>query len=136
MLMRCSVLKSAQCATAKPGAAKCSIASKPKRRQNGCPVTPPKKKPHSTPSHGIGLTPDQKEVWVVDGVYGYVYAFDATVMPPKQIASIALFEKPEEQPHPGWVVFSLDGKYAYPDGPAVIDVKTKKVVTRIPLSEN
>lgn len=98
-------------------------------------VEPPKRKPHSTPSHGIGITPDQKEVWVVDGVYGYVYAYDVTVMPPKQIASIALYEKPEEQPHPGWVSFSLDGKYAYPDGPAVIDVKTKQVVTRIPLSE-
>jgi len=98
-------------------------------------VTPPKKKPHSTPSHGIGITPDQKEVWVVDGVYGYVYAYDVTVMPPKQIASVALYENPEEQPHPGWISFSLDGRYAYPDGPAVIDVKTKKVVTRIPLSE-
>ncbi len=98
-------------------------------------ITPPKRKPHSTPSHGIGITPDQKEVWVVDGVYGYVYAYDVTIMPPKQIASVALFEKPEDQPHPGWVSFSLDGKYAYPDGPAVIDVKTKKVVTRIPLSE-
>ena len=98
-------------------------------------VTPPKKKPHSTPSHGIGITPDQKEVWVVDGVYGYVYAYDMTVMPPKQIASVALYENPEEQPHPGWISFSLDGRYAYPDGPAVIDVKTKKVVTRVPLSE-
>ncbi len=98
-------------------------------------VEPPKRKPHSTPSHGIGVTPDQKEVWVVDGVYGYVYAYDVTVMPPKQIASVALYEKPEEQPRPGWISFSLDGKYSYPDGPAVIDVKTKKVVTRIPLSE-
>ena len=98
-------------------------------------VTPPKRKPHSTPSHGIGITPDQKEVWVVDGVYGYVYAYDVTIMPPKPIASVALFEKPEDQPHPGWISFSLDGKYAYPDGPAVIDVKTKKVVTRILLSE-
>ncbi len=98
-------------------------------------VEPPKRKPHSTPSHGIGITPDQKEVWVVDGVYGYVYAYDVTVMPPKPIASVALYEKPEEQPRPGWISFSLDSKYAYPDGPAVIDVMTKKVVTRIPLSE-
>ncbi|MCI0422684.1 MAG: hypothetical protein L0312_26265, partial [Acidobacteria bacterium] len=34
---------------------------------------PPVRKPHSTPSHGINIRPDQKEVWVVDGVYGYVY---------------------------------------------------------------
>ena len=39
---------------------------------------PPARKPHSTPSHGINITPDQKEVWMVDGVYGYVYVFDIT----------------------------------------------------------
>ena len=39
---------------------------------------PPAHKPHSTPSHGINITPDQKEVWVVDGVYGYVYVYDVT----------------------------------------------------------
>ncbi|HZO53918.1 MAG TPA: hypothetical protein VFB63_14480 [Bryobacteraceae bacterium] len=96
---------------------------------------PPARKPHSTPSHGINITPDQKEVWVVDGVYGYVYAYDVTVMPPKHLASIALFQDPAERPHPGWVSFSLDGKYAYPDGGAVIDTKTKQVAYRIPTSE-
>ena len=39
---------------------------------------PPARKPHSTPSHGINITPDQKEIWMVDGVYGYVYVFDIT----------------------------------------------------------
>jgi DNA-binding beta-propeller fold protein YncE len=96
---------------------------------------PPARKPHSTPSHGINIRPDQKEVWVVDGVYGYVYAYDVTVMPPRHVASVPLFAKPEEQPHPGWISFSLDGRYAYPDGGAVIDTRTKKVVARIPTSE-
>jgi DNA-binding beta-propeller fold protein YncE len=96
---------------------------------------PPARKPHSTPSHGINLRPDQKEVWVVDGVYGYVFAYDVTVMPPKFVAAVPLFAKPEERPHPGWISFSLDGRYAYPDGGAVIDTRTKKVVARIPTSE-
>lgn len=96
---------------------------------------PPARKPHSTPSHGINIRPDQKEVWVVDGVYGYVYAYDVTSLPPKQVASIPLFEDPKQQPHPGWISFSLDGKYAYPDGGVVIDTETKKVVARIPTSE-
>jgi len=96
---------------------------------------PPARKPHSTPSHGINIRPDQKEVWVVDGVYGYVYAYDVTVMPPRHVASVALFAKPEERPHPGWISFSLDGRYAYPDGGAVIDTRTKKLVARIPTSE-
>lgn len=96
---------------------------------------PPARKPHSTPSHGVNIRPDQKEVWVVDGVYGYVYAFDVTVMPPRYVAGVALFEDPKERPHPGWISFSLDGKYVYPDGGVVIDSETKKVVARIPTSE-
>src|SRR5690349_10614407 len=82
---------------------------------------PPARKPHSTMSHGINIRPDQKEVWVVDGVYGYVYAYDVTSMPPKHVADVALFKDPSEQPKPGWISFSLDGRYVYPDGGAVID---------------
>jgi DNA-binding beta-propeller fold protein YncE len=97
--------------------------------------SPPRQKPHSTPSHGINLRPDQREVWMVDGVYGYVYVFDVTNSPPRQIASIPLFEQPGERPHPGWISFSIDGRYAYPDGGVVIDTQTKRVVARIPTSE-
>lgn len=96
---------------------------------------PPAHKPHSTPSHGLNLTPNQKEVWMVDGVYGYVYVYDVTEMPPKQTASVALFRDPKQQPHPGWITFSIDGRYAYPDGGAVIDTATKKVAAWIPTSE-
>jgi len=96
---------------------------------------PPRAKPHSTPSHGLNLTSNQKEVWIVDGVYGYVYVFDVTARPPKQIASIPIFDRPEARPHPGWITFSLDGRYAYPDGGVVIDTATKKVTARIPTSE-
>ncbi|MCI0423767.1 MAG: hypothetical protein L0312_31890, partial [Acidobacteria bacterium] len=74
-------------------------------------------------------------VWVVDGVYGYVYVYDITVMPPQHVASVPLFKDPGEQPKPGWISFSIDGKYAYPDGGVVIDSETKKVVARIPTSE-
>jgi DNA-binding beta-propeller fold protein YncE len=95
----------------------------------------PPRKPHSTPSHGVNIRADQKEVWMVDGVYGYVYAFDVTVSPPKQIASIPIFDKPTERPHPGWITFGLDGRYVYPDGGVVIDTRTKQVAARIPTSE-
>lgn len=98
-------------------------------------IHPPEHKPHSTPSHGINLRPDQKEVWMVDGVYGYVYVYDVTAMPPRQTASIAIFQDEKQQPHPGWLTFSIDGRYAYPDGGAVIDTQTKKVVAWIPTSE-
>ena len=86
-------------------------------------------------SHGINLRPDQKEIWFVDGVYGYVYVFDVTSLPPKHVADLPIFKDPSEAPRPGWVSFSIDGKYAYPDGGVVYDAHTKKVAARIPTSE-
>jgi hypothetical protein len=82
-------------------------------------------KRHGCPSHGIGLTPDEKEVWIVDAFNQRAHVFDNTVMPPKQTESIALREQP------GWITFSLDGKYAYPSTGEVIDVATKKVLTAL-----
>jgi DNA-binding beta-propeller fold protein YncE len=96
---------------------------------------PPEHMPHSTPSHGLNIRPDQKEVWIIDGVYGYVYVYDVTVMPTRQVGSIPLFDDPTKQPHSGWLSFSIDGRYAYPDGGVVIDTQTKQVVARIPTSE-
>ena len=98
-------------------------------------VPAPPRKPHSTPSHGLNLHPNQREVWMVDGVYGYVYVFDVARKTPKQVASIPIFADPKERPHPGWISFSVDGRYAYPDGGAVIDTRTRRVVARIPTSE-
>jgi len=82
-------------------------------------------KRHCCPSHGIGLTPDEKEVWVVDAFNQRAHVFDNTVMPPKQKESIALREQP------GWITFSLDGKYAYPSTGEVIDTATKKILTAL-----
>jgi YVTN family beta-propeller protein len=95
----------------------------------------PARKPHSTMSHGINLRPDQKEIWFVDGVYGYVYVFDVTTVPSKHVADLPIFKDPSETPKPGWVSFSLDGRYAYPDGGVVYDAYSKQVVARIPTSE-
>jgi DNA-binding beta-propeller fold protein YncE len=39
--------------------------------------------PHQVPSHGIAMSPDEKEIWVADGVNVHVHVFDATVMPPQ-----------------------------------------------------
>ena len=79
-------------------------------------------KRHGCPSHGVGLTPDEKEVWVCDAANSRMHVFDATVMPPKQIASIEVREQP------GWITFSLDGKYAYPSTGDIIEVATKKII--------
>jgi DNA-binding beta-propeller fold protein YncE len=76
---------------------------------------------HGNPSHGIGLTPDEKEVWVSDGYNMRMHVFSA-VAPFQQLTTIPL------QDMPGWVTFSMDGKYAYPSSGEVIDVKTRKIL--------
>jgi DNA-binding beta-propeller fold protein YncE len=82
-------------------------------------------KRHGCPSHGVGLSPDEKEVWLCDAFNQRLHIFDNTVMPPKQKESI------EVRDQPGWITFSMDGKYAYPSTGEVIDVKTKKIVATL-----
>ncbi len=82
-------------------------------------------KRHGCPSHGIGLTPDEKEVWVCDAANQHMHVFDATVMPPKQVASLKVRDEP------GWITFSLDGKLAYPSTGDVFDVATRKIITTL-----
>jgi DNA-binding beta-propeller fold protein YncE len=84
---------------------------------------PPKR--HGCPSHGVGLTPDEKEIWVCDAFNSHLHVFDLTASPPRQIAAIKLREQP------GWVTFSLDGRHAYPSTGEVIDVGTKKIITAL-----
>lgn len=82
-------------------------------------------KRHGCPSHGIGLTPDEKEVWLCDAANQRMHIFDNTVMPPKQVASV------EVRDQPGWITFSLDGKHAYPSTGEIIDIKTRKIIATL-----
>lgn len=79
---------------------------------------------HGNPSHGIGLTPDEKELWVCDGHNMRLHVFKATA-PYQQLTTIPV------QDMPGWVTFSMDGKYAYPSSGEVIDVKTRKIISTL-----
>ena len=79
---------------------------------------------HGNPSHGIGLTPDEKELWISDGHNMRVHVFSA-VGPYQQLTTIPL------QDMPGWISFSIDGKYVYPSSGEVIDVKTRKILTKL-----
>jgi DNA-binding beta-propeller fold protein YncE len=83
-------------------------------------------KRHGCPSHGVGLTPDEKEVWVVDAFNKALHIFDNTSLPPKYVQTIdRLIDDP------GWVTFTLKGDFAYPSTGDVIDPKTKKIVARL-----
>ena len=82
-------------------------------------------KRHGCPSHGVALTPDESELWLADAANSAVHVFDATVMPPRQRASVQLRDQP------GWIAFSLDGRYAYPSTGDVIDARTRRIVARL-----
>ena len=80
---------------------------------------------HGCPSHGIGLTPDERELWVTDAHNKRAHIFDASVLPPKQVESIQLRDEP------GWVTFTIDGTLAYPSTGEVIEVKTRKIISTL-----
>ncbi|MBO0937063.1 hypothetical protein J2I47_10950 [Fibrella sp. HMF5335] len=82
-------------------------------------------KRHGCPSHGIGLTPDERELWLCDGANNRIHVFDNTVMPPAQRTAILVRDMP------GWISFSADGHYAYPSTGDVIDVKTRRIVATL-----
>ena len=79
---------------------------------------------HGNPSHGIALTPDEKELWLADGHNMRVHVFNA-VAPYQQLTTIPV------QDMPGWISFSIDGKYVYPSSGEVIDQKTRNIITTL-----
>lgn len=80
---------------------------------------------HGVFSHGVGLTPDETEVWVVDGANERLHVYDNTVMPPVYKTSIKLRRQP------GWITFSLDGRHAYAPTGEIVDVLTKEIVAQL-----
>ncbi|HVW86552.1 MAG TPA: hypothetical protein VHB50_17825 [Bryobacteraceae bacterium] len=82
-------------------------------------------KRHGCPSHGIALTPDEKELWLADCANSAIHIFDSSVMPPKQIRSI------KARDCVGWLSFNMDGKVAYSSTGEVIDVASKKIVAAL-----
>ncbi|HEY1600578.1 MAG TPA: hypothetical protein VGG64_13305 [Pirellulales bacterium] len=82
-------------------------------------------KRHGCPSHGIGLTPDEKEVWLTDGHNQQLHIFDALQSPPRQVASIKLRDEP------GWITFTIVGDYAYPSTGEVIDPRSRQIVATL-----
>jgi hypothetical protein len=82
-------------------------------------------KRHGCPSHGVGLTPDERELWLCDGHNARIHVFDATRDPPVQTGSIAVRDQP------GWISFSIDGRRAYPSTGEVFDTESKARVAAL-----
>lgn len=78
-------------------------------------------------SHGVALTPDEREVWVVDGTNRHLHIFDVTGLPgkaPVQTGSVAV------RGGPTWIAFSRDGRFAHVSTGDVVDTKTRKIVAK------
>ena len=92
----------------------------------------PEERAQPSRSHGIGVTPDGREVWSTDVNHGLVHVFDVTSDPPRQIARL------ETGRRPLWLTFTPDRKTVYiantaDDTISAFDVASKKETARIQL---
>jgi YVTN family beta-propeller protein len=86
-------------------------------------------------SHGIGLHPNGKELWMCDVFHDRTYVFDITADPPKQTATLVM------KGGGYWMCFAPNGKHCYiseriGDTVAVIDTATHKTVARIEVGKS
>lgn len=84
------------------------------------------------PAHGLGITPDGKQLWSTSKVYGYAYVYSLPDV--KEIAKVYVGQ------HPEWITFSPDGSKVYIAAAGdnltfVIDTKTFKELARIPVGQ-
>jgi DNA-binding beta-propeller fold protein YncE len=97
----------------------------------------------SAPSHGISLSPDGRELYVIDGPNSYIHAFavDGERQAPRAIADIKLVHPLTGDASPcsydcardGWLQHSRNGRYVYVgDSGDVIDTKSKRIVAFLP----
>jgi YVTN family beta-propeller protein len=97
-----------------------------------------------SPSHGIGVSPDNKQLWVTSIPNNAVYVYDLPSMkltgkvdlPSEKVAG---HETPLSAA-PEWVTFTPDGKYIYTSNSglrsvSVIDMAAMKVIKNIPVGE-
>jgi YVTN family beta-propeller protein len=85
-------------------------------------------------SHGLGIRPDEKEIWECDVNHSEVHVYDITAERPKQIATVPMTGNVY------WLTFDPDGRFAYvsvrtKNEIAVVDTQSKKVLTQIPVGK-
>ena len=96
------------------------------------------------PSHGISLSPDDKEIYLVDQPNSYVHVFDVTGLPgspPVQVADIKLVNQMSGNQNEcaydclrdGWMQHSRDGRFVMVgDSGDVIDTLTRQTIATMP----
>lgn len=83
---------------------------------------------NGSPSHGIGVTPDGKSLWVASRPNGMVYEYSLPDL--KLVGSVAVGKRPD------WLTFTPDGKRLYvatesTNSVTVVDTPSRTVVTKI-----
>ncbi|HVZ28331.1 MAG TPA: hypothetical protein VG798_06705 [Rhizomicrobium sp.] len=86
---------------------------------------------HGEPSHGIGMTPDESEIWVTDAINESWQVWDNPgdgrnpVYNPMKTVKVT----PSEESHgSAWISMTNDGKTAFTSDGSIIDVKAHKVI--------
>src|SRR5881227_2674445 len=102
----------------------------------------------SDPSHGVSLSPDEQELYVIDSPCSYVHVFDVSAVPtspPRQIADIQLAHSLSGSEQgcaydclkDGWLQHSVDGSFVFVgDSGDVIDTATRKPIGFLPSLAN
>jgi hypothetical protein len=67
----------------------------------------------TAPSHGISLSPDERQVWVVDRPARSVHVYDVSRLPRVAPRELAVLPVATDGDPPGWIAHTLDGKYVY-----------------------
>lgn len=67
----------------------------------------------SAPSHGISLTPNERQVWVIDSLNQYVHVFDVSQVPERRPRRIADIRLAHTLTGDGWIQISRSGCFVY-----------------------
>ncbi|MCC6390224.1 MAG: hypothetical protein IT167_06455 [Bryobacterales bacterium] len=80
---------------------------------------------HGCPSHGIAMTPDESEIWVVDNINYGVLVYDNTGEWPVLKMTFPTTASAD------WITMGLNGQYAFLSSGDVVELKTKKIVAQM-----
>ena len=83
-----------------------------------------------SPSHGIGVSPDRRTLWVLSKMNSRVYEYS--------LPDLTLLGEAPTGHHPDWLTFSPDSKSVYianagSNSVSVVDLASRQVVTEIPV---
>ena len=102
----------------------------------------------SAPSHGVSLSPNERQVWVIDGPNSYVHVYDVSGLPrhaPRHLADIRLSHPLSgtesgcsyDCERDGWVQHSRSGCFVFVgDSGDVISTRTFRTVAFLPALRN